>query len=64
MSEVLPSYHDAIKRPDWLDLVAPYVAFRDYGRLCLVSKHFYRQFAPRLWNDPFTVLGMRNRDIG
>ncbi|KAH6620656.1 hypothetical protein B0J18DRAFT_430348 [Chaetomium sp. MPI-SDFR-AT-0129] len=51
----LPSYQDATARPDWLELVAPWLPLRDYPRLCLVSRRFYGQFAPRLWNDP---LGM------
>ncbi|KAK3298018.1 uncharacterized protein B0H64DRAFT_416838 [Chaetomium fimeti] len=42
----LPSYQDAITRPDWLDLVAPYIPPREYSRLCLVSRRFYHQFAP------------------
>jgi hypothetical protein len=50
-----PSYQDAVKPLDWLDVVAPYVPIREYARLCLVDKRFYRQFAPRLWNDPFAV---------
>ncbi|KAK4248592.1 hypothetical protein C7999DRAFT_40216 [Corynascus novoguineensis] len=52
----LPSYQDATTRPDWLALVAPYMRVRDYTRLCLVSRRFYRQFAPPLWNDPLAVL--------
>ncbi|KAL2174358.1 uncharacterized protein P884DRAFT_332042 [Thermothelomyces heterothallicus CBS 202.75] len=52
----LPSYRAATTRPDWLALVAPYVRINDYASLCLVSRHFYRQFAPRLWNDPLAVM--------
>lgn len=51
----LPSYQDATTRPDWLALVAPYVPVREYARLCLVCRRFYRQFAPRLWNDPLAA---------
>ncbi|KAK3314775.1 hypothetical protein B0H66DRAFT_563634 [Apodospora peruviana] len=50
-----PSYQDATKRVDWLELAAPYVSFADYPRLCLVCKRFYKQFAPRLWHDPLTA---------
>ncbi|GAB1313616.1 hypothetical protein MFIFM68171_03826 [Madurella fahalii] len=50
-----PSYQDAMKRSDWLALVAPYVQVREYARLCLVSSRFYHQFAPRLWNDPLNL---------
>ncbi|KAK4156385.1 hypothetical protein C8A00DRAFT_30779 [Chaetomidium leptoderma] len=57
-----PSYQRATKRPDWLGLVAPYIPLRKYARLCLVSKRFYRHFAPRLWNDPFTTARMLNPD--
>lgn len=60
----LPSYQDAITRPDWLELVAPYIPPRDYPRLCLVSQRFYHQFAPRLWNDPFAIIGLLNPDCG
>lgn len=60
----LPSYQDATTRPDWLELVAPYVPVREYARLCLVSKRFYHQFAPRLWNDPLTALSILGRDKG
>jgi hypothetical protein len=59
-----PSYQDAMKRPDWLDVVAPYIPIREYARLCLVDTRFYRQFAPRLWNDPFAVPRSLNRDTG
>lgn len=62
--EMLPSYQDAIKRPDWLGLVAAYVPIGNYARLCLVSKRFYDQFAPRLWNDPLAVMCMLNREYG
>jgi hypothetical protein len=55
---LLPSYQEATTRPDWLTLVAPYIPVKDYARLCLVSKRFYEQFAPRLWNDPFAVIRM------
>lgn len=57
-----PSYHDATKRPDWLELVAPRVPVREYARLCLVSRRFYDQFAPRLWNDPLSAATLLNRD--
>ncbi|KAM7186356.1 hypothetical protein V8F20_011423 [Naviculisporaceae sp. PSN 640] len=50
-----PSYLDATRRQDWLELVAPYVSVRDYTNLCLVSKRFYDLFAPRLWHDPLTA---------
>jgi hypothetical protein len=60
----LPSYQEATKRPDWLALVAPYVPIRDYARLCLVSKRFFDEFAPRLWNDPFAVICMQNPHHG
>ena len=48
----LPSYHEAVARSDWLDLVAPYMPISDYAKLCTVCRRFHRQFAPRLWNDP------------
>ncbi|KXX78900.1 hypothetical protein MMYC01_202008 [Madurella mycetomatis] len=50
-----PSYQDATKRLDWLELVAPYVQVKEYACLCLVSSRFYHQFAPRLWNDPLNL---------
>jgi hypothetical protein len=59
-----PSYQDAMKRPDWLHVVAPYVSISDYARLCLVDKRFYHQFAPRLWNDPLAVLRRFNQETG
>lgn len=45
----LPSYEEATARPDWLKLAAPYVRFGDYRSLCLVSRHYWQIFAPRLW---------------
>ncbi|KAK1832767.1 hypothetical protein QBC39DRAFT_255956 [Podospora conica] len=51
-----PSYREATERQDWLRLVAPYISLRDHASLCLVSRRFYRHFAPRLWNDPVAVL--------
>lgn len=53
---LLPSYRDATAPRDWLALVAPYVPSADLARLCCVSRRFYHQFAPRLWNDPFGVI--------
>jgi hypothetical protein len=60
----LPSYEDATIRPNWLQLVAPYLPVREYARLCLVSRRFYHQFAPRLWNDPLTAAALIHRDNG
>jgi len=51
-----PSYQEATSRADWLPLVAPYISPPCYTNLCLVSKRFYRQFAPVLWNDPITLV--------
>ena len=61
-----PSYQDATRKLDWLEIVAPYAHARDYARLCLVSKRFHRHFAPRLWNDPLTAANelLLNRDNG
>lgn len=56
MMASLPSYQDAVRAPDWLELVAPFVSVRDYRSLCPVDKRFYRLFAPRLWNDPLTAV--------
>ncbi|KAI8255732.1 hypothetical protein K4K58_005429 [Colletotrichum sp. SAR11_239] len=52
----LPSYQDAVSRLDWLELVAPYVEYKDFSSLCSVSRHFYAIFAPRLWNDPLVAV--------
>lgn len=61
----LPSYEEAVTGGHWLDLVAPYVALQDYSKLCRVSRRFYDQFAPRLWNDPLQtarLLGLHPND--
>ncbi|KAL1895285.1 hypothetical protein Sste5346_005432 [Sporothrix stenoceras] len=63
----LPSYEEAVTGGHWLDLVAPYVALKDYSKLCRVSRRFYDQFAPRLWNDPLQtvrLLGLHPNDAG
>ncbi|KAJ0385311.1 hypothetical protein COL922a_006618 [Colletotrichum nupharicola] len=52
----LPSYQDAVSRLDWLELVTPYVEYKDFSSLCSVSTHFYAIFAPRLWNDPLVAV--------
>ncbi|KAH0496213.1 hypothetical protein TgHK011_003585 [Trichoderma gracile] len=52
MHDVLPSYSEAIARPDWLQLAAPYIAITDYPALCRVSSRCWHIFAPRLWRDP------------
>ncbi|KAI8166642.1 hypothetical protein K4K49_003446 [Colletotrichum sp. SAR 10_70] len=52
----LPSYQDAVSRLDWLELVAPYVEYKDFSSLCSVSTHFYAIFALRLWNDPLVAV--------
>ncbi|KAL2135791.1 hypothetical protein VTI74DRAFT_6857 [Chaetomium olivicolor] len=57
-----PSYQDATTTPDWLELVARSIPIREYARLCLVSRRFYRHFAPRLWNEPLAVAGMLCQD--
>ncbi|CAK7219445.1 hypothetical protein SCUCBS95973_003824 [Sporothrix curviconia] len=61
----LPSYEEAVSGGHWLDLVAPYVAIKDYPKLCRVSRRFYDQFAPRLWSDPLQtvrLLGLHPND--
>jgi hypothetical protein len=58
----LPSYEEATARPDWLALVAPYVNFRDYWRLSLVNRHFWRIFAPRLWENPLKTVRLAGLD--
>ncbi|KAF4993027.1 hypothetical protein FGRMN_6763 [Fusarium graminum] len=45
----LPSYQDAVSA-DWLRLVVPYIACRDYPSLCRVDSRFWAVFAPRLWS--------------
>ncbi|OHE92472.1 hypothetical protein CORC01_12263 [Colletotrichum orchidophilum] len=52
----LPSYQDAVSILDWLELVAPYVADKDFASLCSVNRRFYAVFAPRLWNDPLVAV--------
>ncbi|KAM0330924.1 hypothetical protein ACHAQA_003881 [Verticillium albo-atrum] len=51
-----PSYQDAVRRLDWLALVAPYVAVTDFPSLCSVNSHFRNVFGPRLWNDPLRTV--------
>jgi hypothetical protein len=61
----LPSYFDAVRRPDWLPLVAPHVRPRDYAACCRVAAAWHVQFAPRLWNDPLVAarqLGLHPND--
>ncbi|KAK4205739.1 hypothetical protein QBC40DRAFT_1752 [Triangularia verruculosa] len=50
-----PSYQEATRHLDWVELIAPYVPIREYARLCLVNRRFYRHLAPRLWNDPLAT---------
>ncbi|KAK4460591.1 hypothetical protein QBC42DRAFT_347861 [Cladorrhinum samala] len=57
-----PSYQDATRRQDWLELVAPYIPISEYWDLCQVSKRFHAEFAPRLWNDPVVAGSLLNRD--
>ncbi|KAH6851284.1 hypothetical protein B0I37DRAFT_397231 [Chaetomium sp. MPI-CAGE-AT-0009] len=52
----LPSYQDAITRPDWLELVAPYVPPREYSHLCLVSLRFYHHLTAVYCVDPKWLL--------
>ncbi|KAF7559293.1 hypothetical protein G7046_g4866 [Stylonectria norvegica] len=47
----LPSYHKATVRTDWLQLVAPYIAFGDYPALCRVNRRFWGIVAPLVWAD-------------
>ncbi|KAI1471024.1 uncharacterized protein F4812DRAFT_449324 [Daldinia caldariorum] len=54
--ETLPSYKRATTAPDLLDLVAAYIPVVDWPRCCLVDRRFYRQFAPRLWQDPLVTI--------
>ncbi|KAJ2903416.1 hypothetical protein MKZ38_009993 [Zalerion maritima] len=55
----LPSYSEAISA-DWLPIVAPYVPAKYYAVLCLVSRRWYEEFAPRLWRDPLRT----SRELG
>ncbi|KAI1800753.1 hypothetical protein F4811DRAFT_496281 [Daldinia bambusicola] len=54
--ETLPSYKRATTAPDLLDLVAAYIPVVDWPQCCLVDRRFYRQFAPRLWQDPLVTI--------
>lgn len=58
----LPSYHEAISRPQWISVVAPYVSPADYARLCLVDKRFNAEFGPRIWKDPLQTIRRLGRD--
>lgn len=60
----LPSYHEATARPDWICLVAPYVPFGDYRSLCLVSRRFWGEFAPRLWGNLLRSARLAGLDPG
>jgi hypothetical protein len=62
MMASLPSYQEAISRPQWIAIVAPYVAPRDYCCLCLVDKRFYAEFGPRIWKDPFKTIRLLGGD--
>ncbi|KAK5660655.1 hypothetical protein OQA88_12019 [Cercophora sp. LCS_1] len=58
-----PSYEEATTRADWLAIVAPYVWPQSYISLCLVSRRFHSQFAPRLWNDPVAIIRVLRRNV-
>jgi hypothetical protein len=58
----LPSYQEATSRPDWLVVAAPYVDTADYHSLCLVNRHFWAVFAPRLWVDILRMVRIRGLD--
>ncbi|KAH8178190.1 leucine rich repeat domain containing protein [Sarocladium implicatum] len=58
----LPSYEEATTRQDWLELVAPYVSFRDYCSLSLVNSRFWHIFAPRLWENPLRTVRLAGLD--
>jgi hypothetical protein len=58
----LPSYEEATARPDWLELVAPYVHHTDYWRLSLVNRRFWHIFAPRIWNSPLKFVRLSGLD--
>lgn len=60
----LPSYQEAVRRCDWLELAGPYIPVGDYTRLCLVSRRFYDHFAPRLWIDPIRTVRLLGLDPG
>ncbi|OAA76041.1 hypothetical protein LEL_05725 [Akanthomyces lecanii RCEF 1005] len=55
----LPSYQEATTRADWLELAAPYIHIADHHVLCLVNRHFWKVFAPRLWVDILTTVRRR-----
>ncbi|KAJ3493739.1 hypothetical protein NLG97_g4544 [Lecanicillium saksenae] len=55
----LPSYQEATTRADWLQVVSPYIQFTDYHALCLVNRHFWKIFAPRLWVDILATVRRR-----
>ncbi|RYP45082.1 hypothetical protein DL768_008513 [Monosporascus sp. mg162] len=54
--ENLPSYEEAMSGPDWLSLAAPFVPLSSWRQCCLVNRRFYREFAPRLWQDPLVTV--------
>lgn len=60
--DVLPSYQEATTRIDWIQLVAPYVQSPDFHSLCLVSRRFWRIFAPNLWVNLLQAVRCRGLD--
>ncbi|KAK3392265.1 hypothetical protein B0T20DRAFT_472122 [Sordaria brevicollis] len=55
MPETIPTYEEATRPVDWLQLAGPFISIQDYARLCRVSRHFCDYFLPRLWADPFAI---------
>jgi hypothetical protein len=55
MDALLPSYHEAVRQTDWLDLVTPYCSPKDYASLCRVSGRFHDRFARLLWGSPLRM---------
>ncbi|KAK3947100.1 hypothetical protein QBC32DRAFT_385789 [Pseudoneurospora amorphoporcata] len=51
----LPSYQEATRKLDWLELADPYIPIDCYARLCCASWRFYKYFLPKLWADPFAI---------
>lgn len=58
----LPSYQEATARLDWLQVAAPYADPADYHSLCIVNRHFWSVFAPRLWVDILRTVRLRGLD--
>jgi hypothetical protein len=60
----LPTYEQAVAKPDIIELVAPYLESRELATASRVSKTWEKACTPLLWGDPLWSVAKKENPFG